>query len=462
MKKELIVIFAFFVVFASFIPIISNLITPNWDFIVYYLNGLYFLGKSHYFDIQRPPVLPLILGFFGSVFKNIGIVFILFYILLSALFFISLLKFSDRYQVNFKIAIFVLLSSPIFLKYSLLIGTEILGFSFLLLSLYYLDKKPIASGLFMGLATLTRYTYLIFVPFLLLNKNIRKILISGLGFSVVWFPWLLYNWIYFNHPLYSFISSYALNVYFRENSINLLQLLNFLNPLLVGISSLYIFFFFYSLIKKQYDHNFIILNLLLVFSIISFISVPFKIERYMLPVIFILSLLIGNNIIVKKYYKTTMDKFIILFLSFILLFTIVQSNEVFSFYNQFYSDIKVFDSEFNISYSSDWVYHNLNGKVSYPLTSSCINKKFVMQHCAQAILVNKLYKEECKIPENIYEYEKDLSYIHKLVIFKNNCTEVKTPFIHDYIEEFEFRKGYNPFYEVCKSLFKFDFICKLS
>ncbi len=422
------------------------------------------MGEKIYFDVQRPPVVPLILGVLSIIFDNLHLTILFYDLILISIFIVSIKKLSKKFTLDLNILFLSLLSSPLFLKYSLLIGTEILAFSFLLLSIYYLEEKPFMSGFFLSLATLTRYNFVIFTPLLLFNKNVRKIVFSLFSFSLPWISWLFFNWYYFSHPLYSFISSYALNVYFRSYINSSVNIFDFLDIKYFGILPIaYIFsgVYLYKRFKKSRQIlGFLVITLVFIYT---YISIPIKIERYLLPLVFPLAILLSSFKYEKKSIVLTVLGIFILF-SFV--FSLTSIHKAMNYYEIFMKDIKTVDEKVeDFVISSDWIYHYLDGKKSVPVSIFCYGYLDINKTCGNFVLFNNYYEDEktvCKIKDEWVEYEENISRIHKLVRLKNTgCKRfiIEKEFIDDYLKEFEYKHGYNPFEEVCKRLFKISYFC---
>ena len=179
---------------------VINLLTiPNytivwWDSAVYIGMGkyIYSFGNSGFWEASRPLVWPLLLGFFWKV----GLNAVFFGRLLELLFAAGciLLTYLIGKQIfNRKTGILsalFLAFSPTFYFFSTISLSEIPSLFFALISIYFfINKKYFLTGLFSGLAFMTRFLEsLVFIAILLIfilyskkNKdfinNILKILI---------------------------------------------------------------------------------------------------------------------------------------------------------------------------------------------------------------------------------------------------------------------------------------------
>ncbi|MFP4038525.1 MAG: ArnT family glycosyltransferase [Candidatus Nanohaloarchaea archaeon] len=179
----------------------------SWDFNVYSLNAQYLFHNGVYMEWLRPPLVPVILGFLQYVFpvKASEYVFI---VLSSILFAYSVEKLSRTYGLKQE-AFYILAFSPFVIFYANFNGTELLYLGFL--TLFLTDFKSPRSGLWMGLAFLTRYTAFILIPLSLLQRDIRKTFKTLLTAFLTVLPWFIYNHIALGHPFASLSSNYALN-----------------------------------------------------------------------------------------------------------------------------------------------------------------------------------------------------------------------------------------------------------
>lgn len=230
-----------------FVLVLSYLISgPAWDVIVHYLNARSYLNSRFYqkdfssinvngWEIQQNTfyIEPLREAIPSAIFVLLIPIFhnpILPYtIVLYLIFIISIWLFSRSLKFD-KLLSYCLILSPFFIYFSLLTnGTEILSVSFLLITLGLLYKKSPLSGLFLGLAALSKYPNLIFLPLLLFAGDKKKIFLAYSIFALVTIPWLAFNYIFYGNPLYAYLSSISLNVT-TGNSISIPII-----PFLIGI-----------------------------------------------------------------------------------------------------------------------------------------------------------------------------------------------------------------------------------
>lgn len=355
-----------------------------WDFGAYFMNAEYLFGAGDIYEVYRAPLMVFIMGIFlflGNFAEYIYIIFA------SIIFFIGNFKLSgvlhEKYFYRFKFGkwftrfLFYSLSLNVFvLYYGLRDGTELLGLAFLELFLALLISGNV-SGYLLGLAFLSRYNFLYFLPLLFLNKSLKTILYNIGTFVLVILPWYIFNLVEWGNGLTSIVDSYNLNVFSRrsiEQTVEIssfLEVFNWLLPLfLIGL-----FVLFYYVWKERdkdslkYGLLFIIVGLITVFD---FLNTPFKITRYLfnltLPITFFS--LVGLSFIINKFKQrfdwSKFKKYLVLVFVGILLISSIflvfyaykYSND--SLYENAANDIKNSDLSGCTFRSSRWVPINYN------------------------------------------------------------------------------------------------------
>jgi len=255
----------------------------GWDFQAYVLNAKYIFSNGPYFEWGRPPLVPFLIGIF-SIFRWKASEYI-FIVTVSFIHFLSVVFLSKKFKVPLYF-LYPLSITPLFLKYSVFEGTELLSLSFLQFFVAFLPTR--LSSLFLGLAFLTRYTNLIFFPLLIFKikkkdlkkpKNLLKKFLEDAGiFLLTISPWLLYNYIYSGHPLTSIMDSYALNIKFRSyiyeppNILHFIEAINIALPFLIlGILSGW----------KIHKRSYVMILSFLALGIFSYYRIPLKLSRYL-------------------------------------------------------------------------------------------------------------------------------------------------------------------------------------
>jgi hypothetical protein len=271
----------------------------SWDFSVYWLNGLHYIGQGTYFELARPPLVSLVMSLF-SIFGDFGqYIFIIF---TSSLFALSSVKFAKACKFN--PSLFYLFSLvPFTLLHGLFDGTEL--FSLALLELFIISLiKFKNSGHWIGLAGLARYTNLSLAALLVFSKNLKQFIINCFLFGFTLLPWFLYNRIFYGNYFRSIAESLALNVKFRKEYIipryDFLYMGKVMNILLVflGIGLVFALYKLFKYFKKNPKEK--LLNIwkkesitrtdiiIIIFTLITingFLDVPLKDPRYLFNLI---------------------------------------------------------------------------------------------------------------------------------------------------------------------------------
>lgn len=203
-----------FFLFATGLMLYQHSTGWSWDFNTYSMIGEYIFHGGTYMEWLRPPLASNAMGFLQYVFTRKVSEYV-FIGLTSAFFLYSSRKFSERFDLNLeKFYVFALTPAVIF--FSTMNGTEMLSLAFALL--FLADFRTPKSGLWLGLAFLTRYNFGMLIPLVILQKDIKKIIKTGVISGLTLVPWLLYNYIQTGNPLTSFGNFLMLNVFLRYTS----------------------------------------------------------------------------------------------------------------------------------------------------------------------------------------------------------------------------------------------------
>jgi hypothetical protein len=256
----------------------------TWDFNAYSLNGQYLFSQGNYFEPLRPPLAGFILGIFNTLLgmKGAEICFIL---VVSTIFCISTMFLARTLKSN-EVVFYLLSLNAYLLFYGLHEGTELLSLSFIELALALIIRNNSFSGLFLGLAFLTRYTNLTIIPFLILHGNIKKIMKSLSLVILVISPWLIYNYAHYGNMFTSFADLYAINLAYQSSSsgtpqiIDLLKVTNLLLPLIIlGAYS------FKIKNTLKISKTSILMVLLALQGVLVYLTTPYKTSRYLFVLI---------------------------------------------------------------------------------------------------------------------------------------------------------------------------------
>jgi hypothetical protein len=284
----------------------------SWDFAAYALNAKHIFLTPGYFEPFRPPLVPLLVGFF-SVFglKAAEFFFIIF---VSIVFAYSSFKFAKT--LGFNPLIFYALSLNFYtLNYGLLVGTELLSVALIELSIVMIAKKNSLAGFFVGLAGLTRYHLLGLGSLLFFQVNPKNILKSIILFCATIFVWLAINYLVLGNFFASIADSYALNFVSRQYMDYPMQLAHFAvaQNILIPFFLLGIGFSLHSVWKNLMNNKKIFeklegarINLLMFFllgySIYSYAVTPWKDPRYLFTILLptVYFAYTGLNFVAKK------------------------------------------------------------------------------------------------------------------------------------------------------------------
>jgi len=322
----------------------------SWDFSVYVLNAKHFFSNKGYFEWLRPPLAPFLLGVFSVFGWNISeYIFIIF---TSCLFLFSSIKLCEK--LNIPKEIYYLCSMSFYtLTFSFSAGTELLSLSLLQLTAAYI--KEWSSGLFLTLAFLTRYNNIIYFPLLFIYKDWKRILIAISVGAILLSPWLLYNFLKSGDPFLSFTDFYFMNIKFRGDLRENVELKNFLivgnffTPLiLLGAIN-----FFKSKNKVSW-----LIVLFIILSLLSYFLGAFKDKRYLFNLVMPFSYLCCFAF-ERKFDFVQISLFFLSFIAAIAYFVPFDSPEI---YKELAMKLDKCETR-----SNGWVYLNYFGFESGPI-----------------------------------------------------------------------------------------------
>lgn len=274
--KNKVVIFLFIISTVFFIY--QHYVSLSWDFSVYVLNAKYLFSNGNYFEWYRAPFMPFLLFLF-SIFGYLASEYI-YIVFVSFVFMIASIKLAKKANLN-KNLFYALMLSPFVLNFGLIVGTEALSLSLLMLFIAYLHEKK--ASIFLAFSILTRYTTILYIPIVFFKKNIKEILLAFVIIVIVFSPWILFNFQEKGHPFYSTANSYALNVEYRDYINMPINLLDFLIP--IGFYLPFLLFGLYLKAKKKLKTIDWVIIVFTILAIISYIRVPHKEPRYLFNLI---------------------------------------------------------------------------------------------------------------------------------------------------------------------------------
>lgn len=401
MVKKTLLYLLFFLVLSSEIFYFFNY---SWDFITYKLNGFYFFGKSSYFEIYRPPLLPLLLGIFDT--PKIAYLLICF-----SAFFAAVKSFAKKHRI--KEHLFLLgFFSPIALYYASFAGTEILYLSFFMLALSFTN---FLSPLFFGLATLTHYSMLAFFPsyllFLCLQKISAKRFFAYLGIVfAVWVPWLAYNYYKTGYFFASLLENYFLNIANRMPSLQRNFLL-FIFPYLIVLP---------EAVKKIKKAD-LLFVFILINAMVYFATIPYKIPRYLyaasLPLAFLFAKIDKSE---QKSFFALAFLIFALAINFYLFYNSLGYQQ--KIYQEFLASLNFINKSCAVA-SDYWIYYNELGIKAIPLPRKNMVRSALLQGY-QFVFFKTIDRSYLETIEPFKTYE------NSFIIFKaNSCKKIKEVFV---------------------------------
>jgi hypothetical protein len=321
-----------------------------WDSSVYIGMGkyIYSFGKVGLWEPSRPLVWPLILG----IFWKLGLDFIFFGKLLAALFSIGvlLLTYMIAHRIfNKEVAIlstlFLAMSQTFFL-FSNIIHAEIPSTFFALLGFYFfIEKRYAFSGIFFGIAFMTRFfiifavipIFIALIYLVMMGKIKTKTLTDFSAFFLIpAIPYLILNHTIYKNPFHPFLLQYFMTIntgwvflqpyYFylmeliKENPMVLFSIFPlifiFRKPEL--IKTTFILVFLFSFIPYNFVahkemriiiHALPFLYILAAYGVFYFLSLIRKKRGFVLSAVFVIFLLFAVPKLKFDMYEDNLDPF---------------------------------------------------------------------------------------------------------------------------------------------------------
>lgn len=272
----------------------------SWDFSAYALNARYMAGAGGYFELVRPPMTAFLIMLFS--FASWLAAEYLYIILVSMLHLFSAMKFATAFGVDRR-TFYLFSLAPFALAYGLISGTELLSLALLQLFLAYAkDAKAGAfAGAILSLATLARYTNILYLPLLALQRDAKKIVLSLILFAAVFTPWLLYSYATTGDALSSVADYYAINFLFRRGvyeehppAAEILFALNITAPLLLfGLARL-----------RKLKENDVVMLAIFALVIVSYASAPLTYPRFLYNITLVAAYFAARNLRVSGVHAT--------------------------------------------------------------------------------------------------------------------------------------------------------------
>ena len=169
--------------------------------------------RAVYFEPFRAPLSSIVMLPFAAM-PHFGIAIYLVFLLFLLAFAIA--YFSKKTGIDQLVMLPLLVTPYVLFLLTLINGSEILTLSLLLVTLGLIAEGRREAGAMMALVALTKYTNLVFLPLLLLVGGRKRIAESVLLFAIVTAPWLLFNWMAFGNPLFSY--TFSATIFGQSNS----------------------------------------------------------------------------------------------------------------------------------------------------------------------------------------------------------------------------------------------------
>jgi len=346
-KKNKIIFLLILLFFLAKLITILNYKIVWWDSAVYIGMGKYIfsLGKSGFWESSRPLIWPMVLGLIWKTGLNILSAGRILEIIISGMciLFTYLIGIKIFDKKTALLSSLFLAFSPIFFFFSGIMLTETASTLISLIAVYFfIDKKYYTSGIFFGIAFMTRYLQLFALFSVLLAifigkndeklKNSKKLLI-GLFAAII--PFLILNQILYNNPIFPlsqqlFLSNnsgwtnyHPVSYYFsqlpKENALYLFFIFGAVLAFrrknaarrLIAVIFLILFIFFNSIRQKEMRFLIILLPymyLLAAFSLSNIISrLKNKPAKISLFAVIVLSFL-ASSASLQAYYKSESGK----------------------------------------------------------------------------------------------------------------------------------------------------------
>ncbi len=208
-EKIALVTFAF-AVLASLL-ILYAFSGPSWDLIAHYLNAKTLLGQYSggraYFELYRAPLGSAIMAIVGLAFSEPILPYL---ILLLAFSLYAIYRFAQSTGSDPLLSMAFVMCFYAVSFFFIPNSTEMLSLAMVIMAVSLLVQKNELSGLFLGLAAISKYPAMIFLPMVLLlylekPKQRWAKLAKGIALELLpIIPWLLLNYALSGNPIASY------------------------------------------------------------------------------------------------------------------------------------------------------------------------------------------------------------------------------------------------------------------
>jgi len=294
----------------------------------------------------RPPLLSYFLAIFYALNLGFLIKFLLPLVGTLTIFLVYLL---GKEMFNKKIGIIsaaIISFVPIHIIYSGKILNDVFVTFFITLSFLFFwkgfdkgnEKYKIFWGITLGIGLLTRYTLLWIIPLFpaylwIRNKSLNflrdKYLWYGtIGFFVVLIPWLIYGIFEYNNPIGAFIHGAKASgywgghqawIFFFQNNWYIFSI----SGILFVLSLIWIFY-----VRDYKKREIYLLLIWSLFYLMMLMIMPHKEERFIIPIIPAISLIIGYSLNKVKSYKKIILGIILIILFWSCVTILIQDTKI--------------------------------------------------------------------------------------------------------------------------------------
>lgn len=303
-----------------------------WDSVVSLATADWFLSKKYYIEFFRPPIWPIVLAAFGSLF---GVSFLLERILsfTFSLFSLILMYFGLQHTYPkiaaysaFLLSVFpfnIIFSYRLYESFSIFINTAMLLVFFLYMKTTK-RKFLLASGILFGIAVMTKYIagifLLFFVIVFLIKKMKKELTIFLISSCLPLIPWFLFYWLNFSNPFYPLTETFS--VTFSKPLGTWYSMLLYV-PEVFGLG---IFLILFSPKKNDKIQNVFLIAIAIFVIVFSLLSR--KEARYLLVLTPMVAITAANGLLaLKKKIRVFLMLILILMLGY--LYTIPFASETF-------------------------------------------------------------------------------------------------------------------------------------
>jgi hypothetical protein len=180
---------------------LTHNISPQAAFVGEFQNNL-----LYYYEPYREPVSILAFALLSAFFQNTILPYLIFAFFAYV---IAIYMFSKRIGMDKLVAFATFLNGYSLYFLFLPNGGEVFAVIFVLLGTALLIKKSPVSGLFFGLATLSKYPAIALLPLVLLLGDRKKILKAVALEAIVLLLFVGFDYFIYGNPIYSFTESIA-------------------------------------------------------------------------------------------------------------------------------------------------------------------------------------------------------------------------------------------------------------